>query len=91
MRVCGQVAEGLARLGAAPLFLSALGDDAFALRLAAGCGGLDMSRVRSVRGGRTAVYAATHSGEGDMVMAVADMALHAHIDTGCLLSHAALS
>ena len=63
----------------------------FALRLAAGCGGLDMSRVRSVRGGRTAVYAATHSGEGDMVMAVADMALHAHIDTGCLLSHAAHS
>lgn len=97
------IAEALARLGTAPIFLSAVGDDALASGLllcqpagptdphgagsAAADAQLDMQHVRRVVGGRTAVYAALHTAEGDLAAAVADMELHAHIDCAYLASH----
>jgi sugar/nucleoside kinase (ribokinase family) len=54
---------------------------------AAGGARLDMRHVRRVAGGRTAVYAALHTADGDLAAAVADMELHAHIDCGYLASH----
>jgi pseudouridine-5'-phosphate glycosidase/sugar/nucleoside kinase (ribokinase family) len=95
------IAEALSRLDTAPIFLSAVGDDALASGLlqsqtagatgahGAGlaCEKLDMQHVRRVIGGRTAAYAALHTGEGDLSAAVADMELHAHVDCEYLASH----
>ena len=73
------IAEGLARLGARPVLLSAVGagegdsaTGAALLREAAACG-VDVSHVVAVAGARTATYAALLDGEGGLVAAVADM------------------
>ena len=80
------IAEGLARLGAEPLLISAVGDDPFGAQLlshAASISGagahLNTGGVRPVSGGRTATFTAMMDGDGDLFAAVADMEIHNQI------------
>ena len=73
--VARNIAEAAARLGALPLLVSAVGDDAegAAAVAHAAAAGIDVSGVRRSVGARTAVYSATLDERGDLVAAIADM------------------
>lgn len=75
--VARNVAENLLRLGVDVRLLSVLGDDAFAaaLRQAAQAIGLDLSACITLAGERTATYLSLHGLDGDMGVAVNDMAI----------------
>ena len=82
------IAEGLARLGAEPLLLTAVGDDAFGEQLLAHAAELSAAGtpfhsdgVRLVEGGRTATYTAVMDETNDLCAAVADMGLHVRTRT----------
>lgn len=75
--VARNVAENLLRLGQQVRLISVLGDDAFAavLRQSAHALGLDLSACTTLPGQRTATYLSLHGGDGDMGVAVNDMAI----------------
>lgn len=89
------IAEGMHRCGCSPLFVSAVGSDAFGDQLAAhsaalppraadgappgAAGGMSFEAVRRVPGMVTATYTAMMDGGGDLVAAVADMDVLAEI------------
>lgn len=79
------VAEALARLGSPAVLGSAVGDDALGALALAECAraGVDTTHVRTVRGARTATYAALHDADGELAAAVADMVIFdAALDAG---------
>lgn len=71
------IAENLARLGSAVALVSVVGDDAFGHDILAHTGsvGVDVSGVKALAGQRTATYLSMHGPDGDMALAVNDMAI----------------
>lgn len=79
--VARNIAENLARLGTPCSLLTALGDDAAgqALRTHAEGAGIDMTGSLKLPGAATGTYTAVLDGAGEMVLALADMALYEHL------------
>lgn len=79
--VARNVAENLARLGHAVVFLSAVGDDAggSALLEHTQRSGVDTSHCWTVVGEATSSYMSLHGADGDMAFAINDMAILDHI------------
>lgn len=75
--VARNVAENLARLGIEVGLVSRVGDDLEGRRVVEESlrAGIDMRAVRPVAGARTASYTAIFSGEGELVIGLADMAI----------------
>jgi pseudouridine kinase len=71
------IAENLARLGVAVQLATLVGDDAFGAQLVASTAtvGVDMALTQCVAGLRTATYLSLHGPDGDMALAVNDMAI----------------
>lgn len=71
------IAENLARLGVAVQLATLVGDDAFGAQLVAStaAAGVDLSLTERVVGLRTATYLSLHGPDGDMALAVNDMAI----------------
>ena len=71
------IAENLARLGVAVQLATLVGDDAFGAQLVAStaAAGVDMALSQRVAGLRTATYLSLHGPDGDMALAVNDMAI----------------
>ncbi|MDZ7936750.1 MAG: carbohydrate kinase family protein [Rhodoferax sp.] len=71
------IAENLARLGIAVQLATLVGDDAFGAQLltATAAAGVDMALTQRVAGLRTATYLSLHGPDGDMALAVNDMAI----------------
>jgi pseudouridine kinase len=71
------IAENLARLGSAVALVSVVGDDAFGHDILAHTRsvGVDVSGVKALAGQRTATYLSMHGPDGDMALAVNDMAI----------------
>lgn len=86
--VARNIAENLARLGTPCALLTALGMDSAgdALRNHAEGAGLDMTGSLKLPGAATGTYTAVLDGAGEMVVALADMALYDHITPAFLAS-----
>jgi pseudouridine kinase len=71
------IAENLARLGVEVQLATLVGDDAFGTQLlaATAAAGVDMTLTQRVAGLRTATYLSLHGPDGDMALAVNDMAI----------------
>ncbi|TPX66679.1 pseudouridylate synthase [Spizellomyces sp. 'palustris'] len=80
------MAEACSRTGGNPLFVSAVGDDVAGdglIQEMAGVGmahAQDVSGIKRIVGHQTATYNAFLKSNGDMLVAVADMRMHAEID-----------
>ena len=78
--------------------MTALGEDIFSLAIEQGCAalGIDLSRALRVKNGSTSVYLYITDPDGDMALAVSDMAIARHISpaylesVGDILDNAAL-
>ncbi|WP_454815295.1 carbohydrate kinase family protein [Labrys neptuniae] len=75
--VARNVAENLARLGVDVGLVSLIGDDLEGRRVVeeSSRAGIDMTSVTTASGGTTASYTAIFSGEGELVIGLADMAI----------------
>ncbi|WP_210546513.1 PfkB family carbohydrate kinase [Rhodoferax sp. PAMC 29310] len=75
--VARNLAENLARLGRHACLISAVGEDQFgqSLRMATQAAGVDISGVQVLPTMRTATYLSVHGADGDMSLAVNDMAI----------------
>lgn len=89
--VARNVAENLARLGHATRMISGVGDDAFgrSLRSATDAAGVDVAQIHVVPDERTATYLSVHGADGEMIMAVNDMAILDRFTPEWLQPHAA--
>lgn len=90
--VARNVAENLRRLGLDARLLSVLGDDAFgaALRQAAAAIGLNLDACTTLAGQRTATYLSLHGVDGDMGVAINDMAILEQLSPALLSAHRSL-
>ena len=90
--VARNVAENLCRLQVDARLLSVLGNDTFALvmRQSAQAIGLDMRACVTLASQRTATYVSLHGVDGDMSVAVNDMAILEQLTPDLVLSHASL-
>ena len=90
--VARNVAENVARLGHSTHLISVVGDDEFgrSLRSATEEAGVDVASIRVVPGERTATYLSVHGADGEMIMAVNDMAILDRFTPELLQAHAAL-
>ncbi|MFU0831399.1 MAG: Transcriptional regulator, MarR family [Oscillospiraceae bacterium] len=72
------IAANLAQLGVGVKFITALGDDAYAVQLGDSCRkvGIDLSDSLTVRGGATSTYLYITDEAGDMELAVNDMQIY---------------
>ncbi len=88
--VARNVAENLARLGHLTRLMSAVGDDEFgrSLRSATELAGVDVSGVQVLPSERTATYLSVHGMDGEMIMAVNDMAILNGFSPELLNTHA---
>ena len=86
------IAHNLALLGADVRLLTAFGDDLYAQRIAASCGelGIDISHALQVPGGHTSTYVFLSGPDGDMALAVSDMAIYDHLTSAYLQAHRAM-
>lgn len=86
------IAHNMALLGCDVRFLTAFGDDLYAQKIAASCGelGIDISQALNLSGERTSTYLFLSGPDGDMAMAVNDMAIYEHITPAYLRSRKAL-
>jgi pseudouridine kinase len=75
--VARNMAENLARLGHHTCLISAVGEDQFgqSLRVATQAAGVDISGFQVMPTVRTATYLSVHGADGDMSLAVNDMAI----------------
>lgn len=89
--VARNVAENLARLGHATRMISGVGDDEFgrSLRSATAAAGVDVAGMLAVPLERTATYLSVHGADGEMIMAVNDMAILDRFTPEWLQPHAA--
>jgi pseudouridine kinase len=80
------VAHNLARLGHAPALVTVLGDDAFAQTVleATRAAGVDTRWCLQLPGERTATYLSLHGADGDMAVAINDMAILQRLDATVL-------
>lgn len=87
--VARNVAEALARLGASPTLLTAVGDDAFGRQLLTGCeaAGVDVSRVQTSKRYPTSVYLSLLTREGDLDAAVSDMGIMTELSPAYVSEH----
>ncbi len=71
------IAHNMSLLGVDVRFLTAFGDDIYAQRIAASCGelGIDISHALQVPGGATPTYLFLNDCDGDMALAMSDMAI----------------
>ena len=90
--VARNVAENLARLGLPTHLISGVGDDEFgrSLRSATQAAGVDTALIRVVPDARTATYLSVHGADGEMLMAVNDMAILDAFTPEWLQPHASL-
>ena len=86
------IAHNLALLGVDVRLLTAFGDDLYAQKIAASCGelGIDISQALQIPGGATSTYLFLSGPDGDMALAVNDMAIYDHMTPAWLQSHRAL-
>ena len=86
------IAHNLALLGSDVRLLTAFGDDLYAQKIAASCGelGIDISQSLQVSGGATSTYLFLSGPDGDMALAVNDMAIYEHMTPAWLQSHRSL-
>uniref|UniRef100_A0A6I8SNK2 Carbohydrate kinase PfkB domain-containing protein n=1 Tax=Xenopus tropicalis TaxID=8364 RepID=A0A6I8SNK2_XENTR len=73
------LADCLCRLGAKPLFISALGQDEHANSVMHYCSHMDMGGVARLKGHNTATYCAVISGTGELSLGLGDMDIHQQI------------
>jgi len=86
------IAHNMALLGCDVRMLTAFGDDLHAQRIAASCGelGIDISQALQVPGAATSTYLFIAGSDGDMALAVNDMAIYDHVTPAYLQSRRAL-
>ena len=86
------IAHNLSLLGADVRMLTAYGDDLYGQGLVEACNaaGIDMSHARLLRDEATSTYLYIADADGDMALAVSDMAICDRIDPEYLASHYAL-
>ena len=84
------IAHVLSLLGSKVCFLTAFGMDAYAHRIEESCAeiGINIGRALKVENGMTPIYLYLNNADGDMLMAVSDMALCDAIGPGYLSSNA---
>lgn len=82
------IAHNMSLLGVDVRFLTALGDDVYAQRIAASCGelGIDISDALLVPDGTTSTYLFISSDDGDMALALSDMEICKRITPNYLAS-----
>jgi len=87
------IAENLARLGSAVSLVSVVGEDAFGRDILAHTRrvGVDVAGVKSLAGQRTATYLSMHGPDGDMALAVNDMAILESLTPALLQAESAIS
>ncbi|XP_078466773.1 uncharacterized protein LOC144730092 [Lampetra planeri] len=73
------LADGLARLGTNPLFISAVGEDALARTLISNISHMDTSGIARVAGASTATYCAVLDHAGELTVGIGDMDVHRRI------------
>lgn len=75
------IAENLARLGHTVHMITALGDDAHGAQIQQNCRevGINLSESLTVHGGRTSTYLCLNDSDGEIVGAVSDMDIYAHL------------
>ncbi len=83
------IAHNMALLGCGVRFLTAFGDDLYAQKIAASCGelGIDISQALTVPGEATSTYLFLSGPDGDMALAVNDMAIYRHVTPAYLRAH----
>lgn len=83
------IAENLARLGVPVALLSVVGDDAFGAQLIASttASGVKTTSMLRLPGQRTATYLSMHGPDGDMALAVNDMAILEQLTPACCAQH----
>ncbi|MBE6950856.1 MAG: winged helix-turn-helix transcriptional regulator [Ruminococcaceae bacterium] len=86
------IAHNLSLLGADVRMLTAYGDDLYGEKLVSVCtaAGIDMSHAQKLRDEATSTYLYIAGPDGDMSLAVSDMAICDRIDPDYLASHYAL-
>lgn len=84
--VARNVAHNLARLGHVPALVSVLGDDAFGQTVleATRAAGVDTRWCTQLPDARTATYLSLHGVDGDMAVAINDMAILQRLDAALL-------
>ena len=80
------IAHNLSLLGIPVRFLTAFGDDVYALRIEASCAelGIDIQDALKLPGGNSSVYLFLSNERGDMELAVSDMEICERIDAAYL-------
>lgn len=86
------IAHNMSLLGVDVRMLTAFGDDLNAQRIAASCGelGIDIAQALTVSGGATSTYLFIAGCDGDMALAVNDMAIYDHVTPAYLQSRRGL-
>lgn len=86
------IAHNMSLLGVDTRMLTAFGDDLYAQRIAASCGelGIDISQALQVPGGATSTYLFIADQQGDMALAISDMAIYDHMTPAFLRSRQGL-
>lgn len=86
------IAHDLALLGVKPHLLTALGDDDNAARVAASCAalGIDLSHALRVPGAATSTYLYIADSDGEMALALSDMAVYDRLTPAWLAAQAPL-
>jgi Sugar kinases, ribokinase family len=72
------IAQNLAQLGEQVKFITAFGEDAYALQLAESCrkSGIDITDTLTVPGGSSSTYVYIANSSGDMELAISDMQIY---------------
>lgn len=83
------IAENLARLGVPVALLTVVGDDAFGTQLitSTAASGVNVDPMLRLAGQRTATYLSMHGPDGDMALAVNDMAILEQLTPACCVQH----
>ena len=86
------IAHNMALLDCDVRLLTALGDDLYAQKIAASCAelGIDISQALQIPGGHTSTYLFIAGPDGDMALAVNDMAICDSITPAYLQAHRAM-
>ncbi len=88
--VCRNIAENLARLGAAVTMISAVGNDYFGQMILKCCmdAGIDISGIDIVPDARSSSYLVLTDTDGDMLAAISDMHIIKQLGADFILRHA---
>lgn len=83
------IAHNLRLLGVQVSLLTALGDDMYAKHIASSCTalGIDLSHALKIPGGATSTYVFLNGPDGDMALAISDMAICEQITPAYLSQH----